>query len=184
MTGGRLTSFGGLLLALGCGFAAPSAAQTPDLCSGQPAAMQKPCREALELLVQSHPQEQEPARRILATGTSQGWRYDYLQPGGAGSDDDCIVNGTLVLPADTPVRLLVTASDTIRPWRLPQFGLDLSGIPGRIEKATIKLPPGEVGDRDASPGADEKPVAVRVLAPDAYADWEGQTLPPSCFASG
>ena len=184
MTGGRLTSFGGLLLALVCGFAAPSVAQTPDLCSGQPAAMQKPCREALELLVQSNPQEPEPSRRILATGTPQGWRYDYLQPGGAGSDDDCVVNGTLVLPADTPVRLLVTAGDKIRPWRLPQFGLDLSGIPGRIEEAIIKLPLGEVGDQAASPGTDEIPVTVRVLSSDAYAEWEGQALPPSCFASG
>lgn len=185
MTGGRLTGFGGVLLALSCGFAAPSVAQTPDLCSGQPPAMQKPCREALELLVQGNPQEPVPApRRILATGTPEGWRYDYLQPGGAGSDDDCVVNGTLVLPADTPVRLLVTASDTIRPWQLPQFGLALTGIPGRIEEATIKLPSGESGDQAASPGADEKPVAVRVLAPDAYAEWEGKTLPPSCFASG
>jgi heme/copper-type cytochrome/quinol oxidase subunit 2 len=146
--------------------------------------MQKPCREALELLVQGSPQQPEPARRILATGTPEGWRYDYLQPGGAASDDDCVVSGTLVLPADTPVRFLVTASDTIRPWRLPQFGLDLTGIPGRIEEATIKLPPGESGDQAAPSAADEKPVAVRVLAPDAYAEWEGQTLPPSCFASG
>lgn len=184
MRGGRLTGFGGVLLALCCGFAAPSVAQTPDLCSGQPAAMQKPCREALELLVQSNPQEPEPARRILATGTPEGWRYDYVQPGGMGPDDACVVSGTLVLPADTPVRLLVTASDTIRPWRLPQFGLALTGIPGRIEEATIKLPPGESGDQAAAPGADEKPVAVRVLAPDAYAEWEGKTLPPSCFASG
>jgi len=184
VTGGRLIGFGGLLLALGCGFAVPSLAQAPDLCSGQPAAMQKSCREALELLVQGGPQQPQPARRILATGTPEGWRYDYLQPGGVGSDDDCVVSGALVLPADTAVRLSVTASDVIRPWRLPQFDLDLTGIPGRIEDKIIKLPLGEVGDPAAAPVGDEKPVAVRVLPPDAYADWEGQTLPPSCFASG
>ncbi|MGX1740935.1 hypothetical protein ACWIEX_05195 [Bosea sp. NPDC055353] len=184
MTGGRLIGFGGLLLALGCGFAVPSLAQAPDLCSGQPAAMQKSCREALELLVQGGRQEPEPARRILATGTPEGWRYDYLQPGGVGSDGDCVVSGVLVLPADTPVRFSVTASDIIRPWRLPQFDLDLAGIPGRIEDKIIKLPPGEIGDPAAAPAGDERPVAVRVLPPDAYAEWEGQTLPPSCFASG
>lgn len=184
MTGGRLTSFGGLLLALGCGFATPTLAQASDLCSGQPAAMQKSCREALELLVQGGKQEAEPARRILATGTPEGWRYDYLQPGGVGSDDDCVVSGTLVLPADTAVRLSVTASDIIRPWRLPQFDLDLTGIPGLIEDKIVKLPPGDIGDPAAAPAGDEKSVALRVLPPDAYAEWEGQTLPPSCFASG
>lgn len=184
MMGGRLIGFGGLILAFGCGFAVPSLAQAPDLCSGQPAAMQKPCREALELLVQGGPQEPQPARRILATGTPEGWRYDYLQPGGMASGDDCVVSGTLVLPADTPVRLLVTASDTIRPWRLPQFGLALTGIPGRLEETTLKLPLGEVSDQGAAPAGNEIPVAVRVLSADAYAEWEGQTLPPSCFASG
>ena len=184
MMGGRLIGFGGLFLAFGCGFAVPSLAQAPDLCSGQPAAMQKPCREALELLVQGGPQEPQPARRILATGTPEGWRYDYLQPGGAASDDDCVVSGTLVLPADTAVRLSVTASDVVRPWRLPQFDLDLIGIPGRIEEKIIKLPPGDIGDPAAAPAGDEKPVALRVLPPDAYAEWEGLTLPPSCFASG
>ncbi len=184
MTGGRFIGFGGLLLALSCGFAVPSQAQAPDLCSGQPAAMQKSCREALELLVQGGRQEPEPARRILATGTPEGWRYDYLQPGGVGSDDECVVSGALVLPADTAVRLSVTASDIIRPWRLPQFDLDLTGIPGRIEDKIIKLPPGDIGDLAAAPAGDEKPIAVRVLPPDAYAEWEGQTLPPSCFASG
>ena len=89
-----------------------------------------------------------------------------------------------LVPADTPVRQLVTAGDKIRPWRLPQFGLDLSGIPGRIEEAIIKLPPGEVGDQAASTGTDEISVTVRVLSSDAYAEWEGQALPPSCFASG
>lgn len=184
MRGGRVIGFGGLLLALGCGSAAPSLAQAPDLCSGQPAAMQKSCREALELLVQGGRQEPEPARRILATGTPEGWRYDYLQPGGVGSDDDCVVSGVLVLPADTAVRLSVTASDIIRSWRLPQFDLDLTGIPGRIEDKIIKLPPGDSGDPAAAPAGYEKPVAIRVLPPDAYAEWEGQTLPPSCFASG
>ncbi|WP_353184122.1 hypothetical protein [Bosea sp. (in: a-proteobacteria)] len=187
MAGGRLPGFGGgLLLALGCGFAVPSQAGTPDLCSGQPAAMQQPCREALKLLVQGGPQEPEPepARRILATGTPEGWRYDYVQPGGMGPDDACVVAGELVVPADTPVRLLVTASDTIRPWRLPQFGLALTGVPGRIEEATVKLPAGEAGGGASAPGAGEQPVAVRVLAPEAYAEWEGKTLPPSCFASG
>lgn len=184
MTGGRLTGFGGLLLALGCGFAAPSAAQAPDLCSGQPAAMQGSCREALQLLVQGSPPTPEPARRILATGTPEGWRYDYVQPGGMGPDDACVVSGTLVLPADTPVRLLVTASDTIRPWRLPPFGLALTGIPGRIEDSVITLPPGEVAGQGAAPAGNEMPVSVRVLPADAYAEWEGQTLPPSCFASG
>ena len=143
------------------------------------------------LLAERHPDGYwvgELSTSALSTATAAQW-----SPFAVGLQSDLVV-GNIVqhvtyvasagASADTPVRLLVTASDTIRPWRLPQFGLDLSGIPGRIEEATIKLPPGEVGDRDASPGADEKPVAVRVLAPEAYADWEGQTLPPSCFVSG
>lgn len=160
---------------------APAAA---DICDDQPALMRKPCREARDLLMRDRPSSPEPELTVLATGSKDGWRYEYRRPGAARSDTSCSVTAALVLPADTPIRLTVTASDTIREWRLPEFNLALSAIPGRIEEAVIALPLGTADDRGAASGPDGAPVEVRVLGPQDYAEWERRTLPLACRAPG
>lgn len=40
----------------------------------------------------------------------------------------------LILPASTPVRLLITSKDVIHSWAVPSFGIKMDAVPGRINQ--------------------------------------------------
>lgn len=161
------------LVALGC--ASPAAAR--DICSGQPTAMQKACREAHELLMSGGTGKPEPALTIKATGSAQGWRFDYWGPGASVQGDDCRVAGPLTLPAGIQVRLPATATDKIHELKAPALGLDLTGIPGRINEVNVSiLEPG----RFRSEGAARCAVEVNVLETRAFEQWRQTWIPQGC----
>ena len=43
-------------------------------------------------------------------------------------------DNVLVLPAKTPVRLLITSNDVIHSWAVPNFGIKTDAIPGRLNQ--------------------------------------------------
>jgi heme/copper-type cytochrome/quinol oxidase subunit 2 len=47
------------------------------------------------------------------------------------------VDNNMVIPSNTPVTLSFTSTDVIHSWALPQIGLKVDTIPGRITTATI-----------------------------------------------
>lgn len=47
------------------------------------------------------------------------------------------VDNNMVIPSNTPVTLSFTSADVIHSWSLPQIGLKVDTIPGRITTATI-----------------------------------------------
>lgn len=48
------------------------------------------------------------------------------------------VDNPLVVPVDTEVRVLTTASDVIHSWSVPAFGVKLDAIPGRVNETWFK----------------------------------------------
>lgn len=52
------------------------------------------------------------------------------------------VDNRLVLPTNTPIRLIITASDVIHSWSVPSFGIKCDAIPGRLNMVNtiIKRP--------------------------------------------
>jgi heme/copper-type cytochrome/quinol oxidase subunit 2 len=44
----------------------------------------------------------------------------------------------LVLPSNTPVRLLITANDVIHSWAVPNFGIKVDAVPGRINQVVLE----------------------------------------------
>ena len=97
-----------------------------------------------------------PDMTIKITGFQWGWRYDYSaddmgfysnlstpwsqigQPGieateAKGSDYLLEVDNPLVVPVGKRVRLLITSSDVIHGWYVPQLGINQYGIPGFIK---------------------------------------------------
>ncbi len=96
------------------------------------------------------------------TGYQWGWNYEYLNSGvsffsrldrlsdaarqlGSGVDVTTIphyllnVDNPLVVPVGTKVRMLVTASDVIHSWWVPQFGVKKDAIPGFVNEAWFNI---------------------------------------------
>ncbi len=48
------------------------------------------------------------------------------------------VDNPLVVPVDTEIKLLITASDVIHSWAVPAFGVKLDAIPGRVNETWFK----------------------------------------------
>lgn len=97
-----------------------------------------------------------PDLMVKVTGFQWGWRYDYSaqdfgfysnlatpwsqigQPGTGptekqGADYLLEVDNPLVVPVGKRVRLLITSSDVIHGWYVPQLGINQYGIPGFIK---------------------------------------------------
>lgn len=105
---------------------------------------------------------------IKVTGYQWGWQYDYLEGGvsffsrldresdaarqlASGADPYKIehyllnVDKPLVVPADTKVRLLVTAADVIHSWWVPAFGMKKDAIPGYVNEMWFKVDADKAG---------------------------------------
>ena len=54
------------------------------------------------------------------------------------------VDEPLVIPVDTTVRFIVTATDVIHDFALPGLGIKVDAIPGRLNQASV------LGERTAS----------------------------------
>jgi len=105
---------------------------------------------------------------IKVTGFQWGWQYDYLENGvvffsrlardadaarrlASGVDVTKIdhyllnVDKPLVVPADTKIRLLVTANDVIHSWWVPAFGMKKDAIPGYVNEMWFKVDTDKTG---------------------------------------
>lgn len=49
------------------------------------------------------------------------------------------VDNRLLLPVDTQIRLLVTATDVIHSWAVPSLGIKMDACPGRLNQVALKL---------------------------------------------
>jgi len=49
------------------------------------------------------------------------------------------VDNAVVLPINTHIRLLVTASDVLHSWAIPSFGIKVDACPGRLSQASLFL---------------------------------------------
>lgn len=49
------------------------------------------------------------------------------------------VDEHLILPANTYIRFLITATDVIHSWGIPQLGIKLDAIPGRINQIGLEI---------------------------------------------
>jgi cytochrome c oxidase subunit II len=105
---------------------------------------------------------------IKVTGYQWGWHYDYLDNGVSfysrlerkadaarrlmsGVDPNTVahylldVDHPMVVPAGIKVRLLVTASDVIHAWWVPDFGMKKDAIPGFINEMWFQVDPDKTG---------------------------------------
>ncbi len=90
---------------------------------------------------------------LKVIGSQWYWSYEYPDQGGFAFDsiiveDDDLkpgqprllsVDNAVVLPAETNIRLLFTATDVIHNWAVPSLGLKLDAVPGRVNESWVRI---------------------------------------------
>jgi cytochrome c oxidase subunit 2 len=135
----------------------------------------------------------EPGVTIKVTGYQWKWGYDYLQEGigfysnlatplaqienraPKGENYLLEVDNPMVVPVDTKVRVLITASDVLHAWWVPAFGVKQDAIPGFVRDSWFAAQkPGIYRGQCAELCGKEHgfmPIVVEVKSKEDYAKW-------------
>jgi cytochrome c oxidase subunit II len=85
------------------------------------------------------------------------------------------VDNRIVLPVNTPVRLLTTSNDVIHAWAIPAFWIKLDAVPGRINETSFTVEKTGVYYGQCSELCGIKhgymPIAVEVVSKEDFATW-------------
>jgi cytochrome c oxidase subunit 2 len=85
------------------------------------------------------------------------------------------VDNRIVLPVNTPIRLLTTANDVIHAWAIPAFWVKLDAVPGRINETSFTIEKTGVYYGQCSELCGIKhgymPIGIEVVSKDDFATW-------------
>lgn len=151
---------------------------------------------SFQLLTAQYSPQEEAKITLKATGNQWNWDYEYqtAEPfsfnsamltdadrAAAGKEDRAVyprllaVDNEVVVPVDTMVRVLVTASDVIHAFAMPAFGVKTDAVPGRINEIWFKAKKEGLyyGQCSELCGKDHAfmPIAVRVVSEAQYETW-------------
>jgi cytochrome c oxidase subunit 2 len=151
---------------------------------------------SFQLLTAQYSPPEEAKLTVKATGNQWNWDYEYQvddalsfnsalladeDRADAGKEDMAAyprllaVDNEMVVPANTLVRVLVTASDVIHAFAMPSFGVKTDAVPGRINEIWFKVEKEGLyyGQCSELCGKDHAymPIAVRVVSDAQYATW-------------
>ena len=142
------------------------------------------------LYLQEEPPEADLT--IKAIGNQWYWTYEYpddeivfdalmmteTEIRDAGMPDSMFKLATdqaVVVPVDKVVRVQVTASDVIHAWAMPNFGVKVDAVPGRLNQTWFRAEKEGTffGQCSELCGKDHSymPITVRVVSDDEYAEW-------------
>ena len=129
---------------------------------------------------------------VKAVGHQWYWSYEYPDHGDFTFDaymvaDEDLQEGqlrllttdnALVLPVETNIRLLVTATDVIHSWAMPSFGVKMDAVPGRINETWFRINEAGTyyGQCSELCGAYHAfmPIMIRAVAKDEFDAWTQQ----------
>lgn len=136
----------------------------------------------------------DPAITLKAIGRQWYWTYEYSDY--ASNDEDSVtfdsymvqeknleedglrlleVDERVVLPTDTHIRVIVTASDVIHCWAVPSLGVKMDGVPGRLNQTTMFIKREGVYHGQCSEICGENhgfmPIVVEAVDTNKYIDW-------------
>ena len=131
----------------------------------------------------------EPDMTIKVTGIQWYWNYEYmddqiafdsymlkddeLQPG---QPRLLSVDNPLVVPANTKIKMLVTANDVMHSFFVPSLAVQTYALIGRVNEVWIDVPEGEktyYGQCNQICGVNHSfmPIVVKAMAKDEYQAW-------------
>ena len=151
---------------------------------------------SFQLLTAQYTLPEEAKLTLKATGNQWNWDYEYqleeplsfnsaLLPdtdrAAAGKEDRTAyprllaVDNEVVVPVNTTVRVLVTASDVMHAFAMPAFGVKTDAVPGRINEIWFKAEKEGLyyGQCSELCGKDHAfmPIAIRVVSEAQYSTW-------------
>lgn len=141
-----------------------------------------------------------PEMTLKVTGKQWYWSYEYPDHGGVAFDSYMLkdneidsaksqirllsTDNPVVLPVDTDIQILVTASDVIHSWAIPSLGLKTDAVPGRNNETWVRItkPGTYYGQCSELCGKDHAymPVEIQAVSKDEFASWvaaQGGTMP-------
>lgn len=99
----------------------------------------------------------------------------------------------VVLPVDTNIKIIVTATDVLHAWTVPAFGVKRDAVPGRLNESWVRItrPGVYYGQCSELCGTDHAfmPIAVEAVSKEAFAAWvakeqQAQNLVPAAAPAG
>jgi cytochrome c oxidase subunit 2 len=95
----------------------------------------------------------DPDMTLKVTGNQWYWSYSYPDHGEFEFDSYMLedadlpegaprllsVDNKVVLPVDTNIRILLTASDVLHNWAVPAFGIKIDTVPGRLRETWVRI---------------------------------------------
>ena len=87
------------------------------------------------------------------------------------------VDNRVVVPADTTIRLLMTAEDVLHNWAMPSFGIKMDTVPGRINETWFRVSKEKIGvyrgqcSELCGVRHGFMPIVVEVVSKKDYARW-------------
>jgi cytochrome c oxidase subunit 2 len=139
---------------------------------------------------------------IKAVGHQWYWSYEYPDNGNFAFDAYMVADADLkpdqlrllttdtsvVLPVDTTVRVLVTATDVLHSWDVPAFGVKTDAVPGRINETWVRIdqPGTYYGQCSELCGTNHgfMPIMVKAVSKDEFEAWTQQARQEFARAGG
>jgi cytochrome c oxidase subunit 2 len=132
-----------------------------------------------------------PANAITLKATGNQWFWSYEYPDYGVSFDANMLNDAdakakgeprllgvdnrVVLPVNTPIKLVTTGSDVIHSWAVPAFWIKLDSVPGRLNETTFTVDKKGVYYGQCSELCGDRhgfmPIGVEVVSKEEFAAW-------------
>lgn len=145
---------------------------------------------SISLLASQFEPAPKTAVTLKVTGNQWFWSYEYPDHGIAeyasnllpdeeakarGEPRLLAVDNRVVLPVDTPVRVISTATDVIHSWAVPAFWTKIDSVPGRLNEVQFTANKTGVYYGQCSELCGIKhaymPIAVEVVSKEDFAAW-------------
>ncbi|WP_219892606.1 cytochrome c oxidase subunit II [Aquisediminimonas profunda] len=126
---------------------------------------------------------------LKAIGNQWFWSYEYPDYGVSFdanmlSDEDAkakgeprllAVDNRVVLPVNTPIKLVTTGNDVIHSWAVPAFWIKLDTVPGRLNETTFTIDKKGVYYGQCSELCGDRhgfmPIGVEAVSKEDFAAW-------------
>jgi cytochrome c oxidase subunit II len=144
---------------------------------------------SIKLLAKQYTPPPANAVTIKAIGNQWYWTHEYPDHGvevtsNMLSDEEArkrkeptqlAVDNRIVLPVNTPIKLLTTANDVIHAWALPAFWIKMDAVPGRVNETSFTVTKTGVYYGQCSELCGDKhgymPIGVEVVSKEDFAEW-------------
>ena len=133
----------------------------------------------------------ETEMTIKVTGNTWSWEYAYpdfedkveayisnpVEKEEAGDLYLLKTDAPLVVPVDTKIKVLVTASNNLHAFAVPAFGVKMDAVPGRINETWFEVLPGKEGtyfgqcSELCGINHYKMPIEVEVVSKEAFKTW-------------